>query len=296
MPELPEVETMRRGILEIEGSRVEKIEWLPCRFKPILTAPAKHLFRRRAVGQRIIKVDRVGKRLVLRLEKGDSLVIEPRMTGLVLLADPPDREHLRLRLQLSAGPKKNIWYWDRRGLGSVRLLSERAFEKALGPSKLGPDALDISSQDLADRLSSSRREIKVALLDQRALAGIGNLYAAEILHLAAIHPQARCDHLKPSQWLSLHQAMQEILNQAIAYEGSTLSDGTYRNALNQAGSFQSQHRIYDRAGEICTSCGAGTVLRIVQAQRSTFFCPACQVRRPLRRKTKSMRRRQSGTV
>jgi len=218
------------------------------------------------------------------------------MTGLVLLADPPDREHLRLRFQLSATPVKNIWYWDRRGLGSVRLLSKRAFEKALGPSKLGPDALDISRKDLADRLSSSRREIKVALLDQRALAGIGNLYAAEILHLAGIHPQARCDQLKPAQWMSLHQAMLEILSQAIAFEGSTLSDGTYRNALNQAGSYQTQHRIYGRAGETCTSCRAGTVLRILQAQRSTFFCPACQVRRPLRRKTKSMHARQRGTV
>ena len=296
MPELPEVETMRRGILEVEGSRVEKIDWLPCRLKPILTAPAKHLFRRRAVGRHIIKVDRVGKRLALRLEGGDSLVIEPRMTGLVLLADPPDREHLRLRFQLSATSAKNIWYWDRRGLGSVRLLSKRAFEKALGPPKLGPDALDISKKDLADRLSTSRREIKVALLDQRALAGIGNLYAAEILHLAGIHPQTRCEQLKPAQWLSLHQAMQEILSQAIAYEGSTLSDGTYRNALNQAGSYQTQHRIYGRAGEICTSCRAGTVLRILQAQRSTFFCPACQVRRPLHRKTKSMHTRQRGTV
>ncbi|HEX3728154.1 MAG TPA: zinc finger domain-containing protein, partial [Pirellulales bacterium] len=130
--------------------------------------------------------------------------------------------------------------------------------------------------ELHQALAGSRREIKVALLDQRALAGIGNLYASEILHLAGIHPRLRCDHLRPAAWQRLHQAMLEILHQAIFHEGSTLGDGTYRNALNQEGGYQNHHRVYDRAGERCPSCGRANIERMVQAQRSTFFCASCQ--------------------
>jgi formamidopyrimidine-DNA glycosylase len=126
-------------------------------------------------------------------------------------------------------------------------------------------------------LGRSRRAIKVALLDQRAVAGIGNLYASEILHLARIHPAKRCDLLKADQWQAIHRHMLAVLNLAIRYEGSTLSDGTYRNALNQSGGFQDHHRVYDRAGEACRQC-QGSIVRIVQAQRATFFCPRCQTK------------------
>ena len=117
------------------------------------------------------------------------------------------------------------------------------------------------------------------MLDQSALAGIGNLYASEILHQAGIHPAARCDRLRRSQWQSLWQATQDVLHEAIQCEGSTLGDGTYRNALNQTGNYQNHHRVYMRAGQSCPSCRNGEIRRIVQAQRSTFFCPACQKRR-----------------
>jgi formamidopyrimidine-DNA glycosylase len=109
---------------------------------------------------------------VLRLEGGERLIFEPRMTGLVLVADPPTQEHLRLRLDLARGPIPHIWYWDRRGLGSVRLLTESQFAAQLGNGHLGPDALAISPGELRARLGQSRRPIKVALLDQRAVAGI----------------------------------------------------------------------------------------------------------------------------
>src|SRR4029077_20463859 len=140
----------------------------------------------------------------------------------------------------------------------------------------GPDALALSADELRQRLDRSRRAIKVALLDQRAVAGIGNLYASEILHLAGIHPAKRCDLLTPAQWAEIRARMLEVLELAIRHEGSTLSDGTYRNALNQSGGYQNHHRVYDRAGESCTSCGNAAIVRIVQAQRATFFCPACQ--------------------
>ena len=276
MPELPEVETMRRGILGIVGSRIVGVERVRCRRRPIAIEPPMARFRRQAVGARIAGVGRIGKRVVVELDRAAAIIFEPRMTGLVLLAEPPTREHLRVRLTLEGGLARELLYWDRRGLGSVRLVSCDELAKRYDEATLGPDALTIKSEQLAERLGRSRRAIKVALLDQRAVAGIGNLYAAEILHRAGIHPERRCDQLRNDQWDELHAAIVEILEMAIRFEGSTLADGTYRNALNESGSYQNHHRVYDRAGELCVVCGTGRVERIFQAQRATFFCPKCQ--------------------
>lgn len=279
MPELPEVETMRRGILGIVGARITGIEALPGSLKPIRIRPRPALLARQTAGCRIVGVERYGKRVALRLDSEAVLVFEPRMTGLILLADPPDREHLRVRVHLEGVPARQLLFWDRRGLGSVQLLRPRQLLAELGPEKLGPDALEITLDQLHERLHSSRRAIKVALLDQRAVAGIGNLYAAEMLHVAGIHPAHRCDRLTSVQWQRLHAALRDVLSEAVRYEGSTLSDGTYRNVLNSPGSYQNHHRVYDRAGHTCPTCGAGPIRRIVQAQRATFFCPDCQRRR-----------------
>jgi formamidopyrimidine-DNA glycosylase len=171
-------------------------------------------------------------------------------------------------------------YWDRRGLGSVRLLSPPEFENAFGPSKLGPDALTMTAALFLEQLGQSTRQVKVALLDQKVVAGIGNLYASEILHLARIHPANRCDKITRSQWAAITDATHAVLEAAIRHEGSTLGDGTYRNALNQEGGYQNHHRVYDRAGDACPRCGPRSLVRrIVQAQRATFFCAACQTRR-----------------
>ena len=186
------------------------------------------------------------------------------MTGLVLLGDPPTDEHLRFRLRLSKLNKKNaptngrakpeineLLFWDRRGLGVVSLLTSDEFAaKFTGENaSLGPDALKLTAAELRHRLSGSRRAIKVALLDQGAVAGIGNLYASEILNVAGIHPAARCHRLRSEQWNRLYAAMHLVLEEAIRHEGSTLSDGTYRNALNESGGYQNYHRVYDRAGQ-----------------------------------------------
>jgi formamidopyrimidine-DNA glycosylase len=282
MPELPEVETMRRGITPTIGSRIESIEHPRCRLKPIAIEPSVPKLKRRIVGAQITEVDRLGKRVLVRLNSDDVMVFEPRMTGLVLLADPPNQQHLRLRLNLTADVRKNgrpnqLLYWDRRGLGCVRLLSPDGLAKMT--AQFGPDALVVTAEVLCERLGESRREIKVALLDQHAVAGIGNLYASEILHLARLHPQARCDRLRRHDWQRIAIKTREVLEMAVRYEGSTLSDGTYRNALNEQGGYQSHHRVYDRAGMICPGCEKSKIQRIVQAQRSTFFCPTCQRRR-----------------
>jgi formamidopyrimidine-DNA glycosylase len=277
MPELPEVETMRRGILSIVGRRITSAGRVRCRRRPIAVEPGPAAFRKRIVGKSIAAVERLGKRVVVRVETGDAIVLEPRMTGLVLLADPPTTEHLRFQIELDDG--RALYYWDRRGLGSVRLFSERELTARYDDGTLGPDALAISVDDFRSRLAKSRRAIKVALLDQRAVAGIGNLYASEMLFAARIDPRRRCTALRLDDWRRLHEAMREILTLAVKYEGSTLGDGTYRNALNEAGGYQNHHRVYDRAGEPCPACRKTPVKRIVQTQRATFFCPRCQGRK-----------------
>ncbi len=275
MPELPEVETMCRGISPIVGSRIESVERPPCELRPCMLHPRIHAFGRRVRGRQIGSIGRRGKRVLIHLDDAQTIVIEPRMTGLVLLVDPPSQEHLRLRVKLSGGAESQLLIWDRRGLGTIRLLTAREFAENVD-KRLGVDALKISADQIREKLARSRRNIKVALLDQTVVAGIGNLYAAEILFLAGVDPRARCDKLSRPQWRRIHRAIGDVLNQAIRYEGSTLGDGTYRNALNDPGGYQNCHRVYDRATLPCPRCEAGVIRRIVQAQRSTFFCPVCQ--------------------
>jgi formamidopyrimidine-DNA glycosylase len=280
MPELPEVETMRRGILGIVGRKIKDVERVACKRRPIAITPRIDRFRQRAVGRVVREVGRVGKRVVVHLDSADAIILEPRMTGLVLVADPPSWEHVRFRCTLAGRGIGEFLYWDRRGLGSVRLLAPREYESAFNSGKVGPDALLATGQLLRERLGSSHREVKVGLLDQRAVAGIGNMYASEILHLAAVHPAKQCSRVTRDQWDAIADATLQVLNAAIRYEGSTLRNGTYRNALNEYGGYQNHHRVYDKAGKPCPRCGAGSeVMRIVQAQRSTFFCGDCQSKR-----------------
>ncbi len=182
-----------------------------------------------------------------------------------------------------AGAVKQLLFWDRRGLGEVRLLSPQEFAGRCGPDRIGPDALAISVAQLRERLGASRRAIKVALLDQRALAGIGNIYASEILHRAGIHPAQPCLELAPRQWTRLRIEMRRVLREALRDEGSTLGDRTFRNARGGPGRFC--RHVYQRDGQACLRCGRAEIVRIVQAQRSTFFCPACQVPSPSGRRS-----------
>jgi len=275
MPELPEVETMRRGIAIAAGSVISRIVRPPSSLQSITVEPPLGEFRRRTVGCSIRHVGRLGKRILLELASGDRIVMEPRMTGLVLRSAPPDRTHLRLIIEL-AGPAQQILFWDQRGLGVVRLVSPREFDASCGPARIGPDALAISPDELRDRLRRSSRAIKVALLDQKALAGVGNLYASEILHRAGIHPARSCRRLQKDQWQRIHAEMLRVLHEAIQHQGSTLRDGTYRIARDVPGNYQFNHRVYQRHGQTCLACGKAQVVRIVQAQRSTFYCPSCQ--------------------
>jgi formamidopyrimidine-DNA glycosylase len=277
MPELPEVETMVRGVRDtLVGRMIRELRQCPCECRPLTLAPRFAEMSRRAKGMVVTAVRRVAKRVVIDLSSGDSFVIEPRMTGLMLLTDPPDVEHLRLEWRMAVGRKsESVWFWELRGLGVVRLCDPEELARRLGRDSLGEDALNLTATNWKEICSRTARPIKVAMLDQKLVAGIGNLYASEILHLARIAPTRPADKLTRDQALRLSDATQRVLLEAIRHEGSTLSDGTYRNALNQSGGYQNSHQVYDREGAACSTCGS-KIVRIVQAQRSTFYCRRCQ--------------------
>ena len=276
MPELPEVETMRRGILTAQGATVLRVRKCRCRCRPLQTNARWDQIGRRLRDRQLTAIGRRGKRLILQFDNHWSLVIEPRMTGLVLVDDPPTHEHLRFEIQLRNCPCQRIAFWDRRGLGQIFLLDEKGLTEYLSPRRIGPDALDITAEQLRDNLKRRRIAIKVGLLDQKAIAGVGNIYASEILHLSGVDPRKRCHRVTRKQWDLIHSNTIKVLQEAIRYEGSTLSDGTYRNALNDPGEYQNQHRVYDREGQTCPTCRLGKIRKIVQAQRSTYFCSECQ--------------------
>jgi formamidopyrimidine-DNA glycosylase len=277
MPELPEVETMVRGIRpHVAGREIVDLVRPPCTRRPITIKPEFRRLKAACVGRSVTSVDRLAKRILLRLSSGDVLAIEPRMTGLMLVSDPPSVEHLRLEWRFAGNETiRSLWFWDRRGLGTVSLYGADEFKEHLD-SRLGADALVMTVADWRRVCATTHRPVKVALLDQKLVAGIGNLYASEILHIARIHPALPADDLTAAQIRRLHAATVDVLETAIRYEGSTLGDGTYRNALNESGGYQNEHRVYAKAGQRCARCRRGVVERIVQAQRSTFFCPHCQ--------------------
>ncbi len=282
MPELPEVETMVRGIRDhVEGRTIVQLRRCRCRCRPIDVSPSVPKLQARCRGATVDSVYRFAKRVVMLLSTGDRIAIEPRMTGLMLLADPPSKAHLRFEwvLEGKRGSKSSLWFWDRRGLGTVSIYSEAEFNEQILGGRFGPDALEMQIEDWRNLRERTKRPIKVALLDQKLVAGIGNLYASEILHLAKVSPEQSARTLTTPQLKRIAKWTNEVLHTAIKYEGSTLGDGTYRNALNKDGSYQNEHKVYARADEICSTCNRSRIKRIVQAQRSTFFCERCQKKR-----------------
>jgi formamidopyrimidine-DNA glycosylase len=277
MPELPEVETMRRGLLPIVGCVITKVEYPDIPYRPIVIEPSRDELVQRCQGQSIQSVDRIAKRVLVRLGNGDSIVMQPKMAGIAMLSDPPSQQHTRVVFQLRGNTNvPQFLYWDRRGLGTVSLWTPEQVLAKLGPDVLGPDASIVEESVFIARFRDSKKEIKVAMLDQSIVAGIGNLYAAEILFAAKVHPQARCGDISTAKWKRVHSETIRILQEAMEKEGSTLSDGTYRNAINGEGSYQNLHQVYDREDQPCKRCSNAKIIRIVQAQRSTFFCPKCQ--------------------
>jgi formamidopyrimidine-DNA glycosylase len=282
MPELPEVETMVRGLRPaMAGRRVlEAVVHDPF----LLEGVTAERLVDRVSGADVTLVDRRGKWVVIRL--GDSrgiIVIQPRMTGGFWLVSPERPEHVRLTFLLS-GPQRHVWFCDSRRLGKIAWHAGEAEAEAAFRRSQGPDALVIAPDDLARRLKATDRPIKPALMDQKVLAGIGNIYADEVLFRAGVHPERRASRLTRADVDRLHAAIGTVLAEAIAAEGSSFDAG-YRTVLGLEGGFLASNAVYGRGGQPCPSCGGAVVrTRIVGLiGRSTHFCPTCQPRRVQRR-------------
>lgn len=273
MPELPEVETVRRSLRPLIGRRI-----VSARLRRVDICTTADGGRARPadllVGATIVELSRLGKRLAIIARDGRTIVIHLGMSGqLRLLATGEARvreSHVHAEWQTDEGSV--MYFRDPRRFGGLWTLPDRdALDEHW--SDLGPDALRIRWEDLAAAAGRSRRAIKAALLDQAVLAGVGNIYADEALFLAGIRPTRLASRLKPQEWQQLAAAVRTTLKDAIRARGSTLRD--YRDAAGNSGRAQLRHAVYGRAGEACTVCG-NTLRRITLAQRTTVFCTDCQ--------------------
>jgi formamidopyrimidine-DNA glycosylase len=269
LPELPEVESVRLAIAPaLEGRRLEHVEINDIR----LTRPEDPLVvASELIGERVEHVDRRGKYLIIRFASGRALLIHLRMTG-SLLRDPGSNSHIRAVLTLDDGTE--VGYRDVRRFGTWLLLEPGQLEPYLG-ARLGEEPLvaAFTAKGLGERLEGRRAALKAALLDQRTLAGLGNIYVDEALWYSRLHPQRLAGSLDRDELRRLHRAIRKALELGIARQGSTLTD--YRLPDGSTGSMQKEFKAYGRDGEPCDRCGTPLTKTRV-AGRGTWFCPHCQ--------------------
>jgi formamidopyrimidine-DNA glycosylase len=297
MPELPEVETVRRGLQPVmEGARIVRVE----QRRKDLRFPFQPDFVKRLEGQTVVGLGRRAKYLMADLGSGDVLLMHLGMSGSFRIADTSagkaksgkvvgefhherneDRAHDHVVFHMSPG--KAVIFNDPRRFGYMKIIPRASLNddpllKGLGPEPLG-NAFDAAM--LASACIGKRTNLKAALLDQRVVAGLGNIYVCEALHRSQLSPKRMASTLAARNGLPTDQAkllvknIHAVLNEAIEAGGSSLRD--HRQTSGELGYFQHSFRVYDREGERCgkTSCG-GTIKRIVQGGRSTFWCAKCQ--------------------
>jgi formamidopyrimidine-DNA glycosylase len=286
MPELPEVETVRRGLEPtLAGARLIRVEAR----RPDLRFPLPEGFVQRLTGARILRLERRAKYLLAALDRDETLVVHLGMTGRFEIegprpaerpggfhyAPPADPKHAHVLFATEAGAR--VTYFDPRRFGYMGLvpsegLGEHPWFAGLGPEPLGAD---FDADHLARAFAGRRQGAKTLLLDQRIVAGLGNIYVCEALNRARVSPVRPAGELPRRQLPGLVRAVKAVLAEAIEAGGSTLRD--YAAADGALGYFQHQFRAYGREGLPCrTPACAGVIGRLVQAGRSTFFCPTCQ--------------------
>ena len=272
MPELPEVETIVRGLAPaLCGRTIARAALL---FKPLLRrAPRGGLSG--LAGRKVVAVRRRGKMALIECDGGVTLVFHLKMTGQLLLAaagaEPPDK-HTRLVVEFRDGGPE-LRFRDVRKFGFLVCASGDAETGCEELACLGPEPLGLAFEDLRHAVGRRNGRIKGLLLDQTFVAGIGNIYADEMLFDAGIHPETPAVALTANDLRRLWESMGRILSLAIEAKGSSLRD--YVDAEGRPGGFQLLHKVYDREGEPCVRCGA-RVRRIVVGGRGTHFCPRCQ--------------------
>ena len=285
MPELPEVETVRRGLEPVlVGARLARVEAR----RGDLRFPLPARFAERLTGAKVEALGRRAKYLVARLDTGETLVTHLGMTGRFLIegADrsapgafrnwsPMDDKHAHILFETDAGAR--ITYFDARRFGYMDLVPSAGIEACRWFKGLGPEPLsnNFDAAYLAEAFKGKVQNVKASLLDQRIVAGLGNIYVCEALHRAKIAPATPAGRISARRLGGLVEAVREVLVEAIAAGGSTLRD--YAAADGALGYFQHSFQVYGREHEPCLRPGCrGVIRRTVQAGRSTFFCPVCQ--------------------
>ncbi len=278
MPELPEVETVRRGLIpRLEGRRVTRL----IQRRAYLRVALPDDFAARVEGRRIDALDRRAKYLLLRLDDGQTLVIHLGMSGRMTLV--PSREansrpfetHDHVVIEVDDGWQ--VRFNDARRFGLMLLLPTAAVETHKLFRHLGPEPLEAAfdATSFAARLAGKRTPIKSALLDQTVLVGVGNIYACEALHIAGISPRRIASTIRGERAARLLDAIKTVLERSILDGGSTLRD--HAQPDGELGYFQTRFAVYDKEGQPCPGCDCGKgVRRFVQAGRSTFWCPSRQ--------------------
>jgi formamidopyrimidine-DNA glycosylase len=273
MPELPEVETVVRGLRQtLPGRRITSVRLGKTDFidDPVVV-------ERELPGKTIATVRRFGKFLLLDLESangdaaGSSLLVHLGMTGRLVTcaAEAPVEPHTHAFFSLDDG--RELRYTDIRRFGRIGFLAHGTHEAEFG--ELGIDPLEASEEEFIETLRGRRARIKALLLDQHVLRGMGNIYADESLWRARIHPMRLAASLSTKNLHDLYRAVQAVLNEAIRLRGSSVSN--YVDADGERGGFQMRHRVYRRHGKKCSRCGT-TIRRAIVAGRGTHFCPKCQ--------------------
>lgn len=274
MPELPEVETIVRQLAprltgrRVRAARLAKTDVLRRVSKPRLLKVLK--------GAQFVAIERRAKHAVLRLASGERMVIQPRMTGSLIVYDRPlsqDEAHYAV-LTCTLDDGAVLVYRDVRRLGTIWLLDERAWTRY--SARMGPEPLDDTFTPFvfADRLRGSKAAIKKAIMDQKRLVGVGNIYANEALFQAGIDPSKATHRLSLEELAGLYTAIRDILERAIDASGTTVRD--YRTGTGESGEFQLELQVYDRAGEPCRRCGRALATTHAVDGRQTTFCAWCQ--------------------
>jgi formamidopyrimidine-DNA glycosylase len=275
MPELPEVETVRRALEStVRGRTIRTVRLSGHKLRDAVPATLP----RRLRGRTVTALRRHGKYLLIDLDGGLTLLSHLGMSGRWLFHNPPAPElprHVHVRIHFADGTE--LWFQDPRRFGLLRAVTTERVGSDPAMAGLGPDpvATPPSGPGLADEARRARINVKSFLLDQRRIAGIGNIYASEILHRAGVDPRRRAGTLTLEEWSAVARETSRVLGEAIQRFGTTFQ--MYRTLLNEPGAYGERLMVYDRAGDPCRTCGT-PIRRIVQAQRSTYFCPSCQKR------------------
>jgi formamidopyrimidine-DNA glycosylase len=282
VPELPEVETVRRGIeRRAVGRVIERVEVFRER---TVRRQGREAIIDGLTGTRLVAARRRGKYLLCDLDSGGVLMMHLRMSGRVLVVDAgtarPPHTHVVMHLSPDAnGMRHEMWFVDPRTFGEV-VVFDRDDEASVAPelARLGPDPIvdGLDEATLASILRGRRGNLKALLLDQHRIAGIGNIYADEILHRARLRHHRLPSRLDAPTRRRLLAAIHFVLRDAVEKGGSTLDDTQYVGIDGEPGWFQTEHRVYDRAGQRCLTCRNANIVRRVVAGRSTCFCPRCQ--------------------